>query len=132
PQQSGAPAEKVLPLYEINRETDREQQKIRNDATLTGEQKEQRLEAVLTAEQNALRKLLGDEIFQRYLRQNAKPRIHPLLRPAASGCPPVQDQPTPPPDGFCWSMTTPSTRWSRSVCFHGTDGTRSPPPMARK
>ena len=72
-QQSGAPPEKIFPLYEINRATEQEQQTIRNDASLTDEQKTQKLEAVLRAHQNALRKLLGEEIFQRYLQQNTKP-----------------------------------------------------------
>jgi len=72
-QQSGAPPEKILPLYEINRATEQEQQTIRDDASLTDEQKAQKLEAVLRANQNALRKLLGEEIFQRYLQQNTKP-----------------------------------------------------------
>ena len=71
--QSGVPSDKILPLYKINRETEREQQSIRDDATLTAEQKEQRLEAVQLAQQNALRKLLGGEIYQRILQQNTKP-----------------------------------------------------------
>ena len=52
---------------------EQEQQTIRDDASLTDEQKAQKLEAVLRANQNALRKLLGEEIFQRYLQQNTKP-----------------------------------------------------------
>jgi len=72
-QQSGAPPEKILPLYEINRATDQEQQNIHNDLTLTGEQKAQKLEAIQTTQQIALRKLLGEEIFQRYLQRNTKP-----------------------------------------------------------
>ena len=72
-QQSGAPAEKIFPLYQINRVTEQEAQNIRNDSSLTGDQKAQKLEAVQTAQQNALRKLLGEEIFDRYLRQGAKP-----------------------------------------------------------
>lgn len=72
-QQSGAPPEKIIPLYEINRATEQEQQTIRNDNSLTGDQRAQKLEAVQITQQNALRKLLGDEIFQRYLEQNPKP-----------------------------------------------------------
>ena len=68
-QQSGAPPEKIIPLYQINRATEQEQQSIRNDSSLTGEQKVQKLEAVQTAQQNAVRKLLGAEIFDRYLQQ---------------------------------------------------------------
>ena len=72
-QNSGAPPEKVIPLYEINRATEQEQQSIRNDTTLTGDQKAQKLEAVQTAQRNALRRLLGEEIFKRYLQQSSKP-----------------------------------------------------------
>lgn len=71
-QQSGAPPEKILPLYEINRATAQEQLSIRSDNSLTGDQREQKLEAVQIAQQNAVRRLLGDELFQRYL-QSAKP-----------------------------------------------------------
>ena len=72
-EQSGAPADKILPLYEINRATEQEKQTVRNDATLTAEQKTQKLETVLTAQQNALRNLLGEEMYQRFLQQNTKP-----------------------------------------------------------
>ena len=72
-QQSGAPQEKILPLYEIYRVTEQEQQSIRNDDSLTTDQRTQKLEAVQTAQQNALRRLLGNEIFERYLQQNTKP-----------------------------------------------------------
>jgi len=72
-QQSGAPPEKILPLYQINRVTELEEQNIRNDSSLTGEQRTQKLEAVQTAHQNALRRLLGQEIFDRYVQQSAKP-----------------------------------------------------------
>ena len=72
-QYSGAPPEKIIPLYEINRATEQEQQSIRSDSTLTGDQKAQKLEAVQTAQQNALRRLLGEEIFKRYLQQSSKP-----------------------------------------------------------
>ena len=72
-EQSGAPADKILPLYEINRATEQEKQTVRNDATLTAEQKAQKLETVQTAQQNALRNLLGEEMYQRFLQQNTKP-----------------------------------------------------------
>ncbi|PYJ57036.1 MAG: hypothetical protein DME24_20380 [Verrucomicrobia bacterium] len=72
-EQSGAPADKILPLYEINRATEQEKQTIRNDVALTDEQKAQKLETVQTARENALRKVLGEEIYQRFLQQNTKP-----------------------------------------------------------
>jgi hypothetical protein len=72
-QQAGAPAEKLPALYEINRATDQEQQRIRNDSTMTTDQKEQALEAVQTAQQNSWRKVLGEELYNRYVEQSAKP-----------------------------------------------------------
>ena len=72
-QHSGAPPEKILPFYEINRATEQEQQRIRNDASLTSEQKTQASEAARTAQQNSWRKLLGEENYLRLLQQNTKP-----------------------------------------------------------
>ena len=72
-QQAGAPADKILPLYEINRATQQELQRIHDDATLSDEEKEKALEAVQTAQQNSWRKLLGAELYKRYLQQNTKP-----------------------------------------------------------
>jgi uncharacterized protein YdcH (DUF465 family) len=66
-QQFGAPSEKIFPLYEINRVTEQERQRIRNDSTLTAEQRTQALEAVQTAQQTSWRRLLGEEAYQRYL-----------------------------------------------------------------
>jgi len=59
-QQAGTPADKIVPLYEISRATEQERQRIRNDATLSDEQKEQALETVQAAQQKSWRKLLGD------------------------------------------------------------------------
>jgi hypothetical protein len=72
-QQSGVASDKIVPLYEINRATEQERQRISNDAALTAEQRDQALEAVQSAQQNSWRKLLGDETYQRYLQANTKP-----------------------------------------------------------
>ena len=72
-QQLGAPTDKIPALYEINRVTDQERRRIRDDATSSPDEKEQALEAVQTAQQNSWRKLLGEELFNRYLQQNPKP-----------------------------------------------------------
>ena len=72
-QQAGTPADKILPLYEISRATEQERQRIRNDATLSDEQKEQALETVQAAQRNSWRRLLGDAFYQRYLQETTKP-----------------------------------------------------------
>jgi hypothetical protein len=72
-QQAGTPTDKILPLYEISRATEQERQRIRNDASLSDEQKEQALETVQAAQRNSWRKLLGDAVYQRYLQETTKP-----------------------------------------------------------
>jgi hypothetical protein len=68
---AGAPPEKIIPLYEVSRATDLESERIRNDTTLTSEQKLVALEAVRAAQQQSWRNLLGEN-YQRFL-QNSKP-----------------------------------------------------------
>jgi hypothetical protein len=70
-QQSGAPLEKLLPLYEINHATEVEQRRIRSDVSLTPEQQIEALQSVRASHEIAVRKLLGEEAYQRYL-QNQK------------------------------------------------------------
>ena len=72
-QQAGTSSDKILPLYEINRATEQERQRIRNDASLSDEQKEQALETVQAAQRNSWRRLLGDAFYQRYLQETTKP-----------------------------------------------------------
>ena len=72
-QQAGAPSDKILPLYEISRATEQERQRIRDDASLSDEQKEQALRTVQAAQRNSWRKLLGDAFYQRYLQETIKP-----------------------------------------------------------
>jgi len=72
-QQAGTPAEKIVPLYEISRATEQERQRIRDDTTLTDEQKEQALATVQAAQRNSWRRLLGEAAYQRYLQETTKP-----------------------------------------------------------
>jgi len=65
-EQVGAPAEAVLPLYQITQETDRERRRILNDPTLTPDQQTEELAAVDQARMNSLRRLLGEERFRRF------------------------------------------------------------------
>jgi hypothetical protein len=71
-QQVGAPTEKLLPFYEINQATELERQRINSDNTLTGEQRDEALRAVQTAQLNSLRRLLGEEAYQKYLNRQTQ------------------------------------------------------------
>jgi hypothetical protein len=55
-----APAETVLPIYQLNRATDAELQRIRADQTLTFEEREDALATTELERQRALRQLLGE------------------------------------------------------------------------
>ncbi len=68
----GAPAETVLPLYQIAQETDRERRRILNDPTLTPDQQTKELAAVDQARMDFLRALLGDDRFRRFESGNAR------------------------------------------------------------
>jgi hypothetical protein len=68
-QQLGGASEKLLPLYEINHTTEAEQQRIRADATLTPEERTDALHAVQASRENVLRKLFGEEAYERYLKE---------------------------------------------------------------
>jgi hypothetical protein len=58
-QQSGAPADKVLPLFQVNQLSLAEQQRINNDPSLSQDEKEQALLAVRQAQQKSIRQILG-------------------------------------------------------------------------
>lgn len=67
-QQVEAPAEKLVPIYAITQATEQERQRIRNDATMTSAEKTEALETVQIVHLNSLRRLLGEEAYQRYLK----------------------------------------------------------------
>jgi hypothetical protein len=66
-EQMGAPAETVLPIYQINQLTAAERQRIQNDSTLTVEEKIDALAAVQAEQQKSLEKILGPEYLQNSL-----------------------------------------------------------------
>lgn len=66
-EQVGAPADMVLPIYQINRLTEAERQRIGNDATLSAEEKIDALAAVQAEQRKSLEKILGPEVLQRFL-----------------------------------------------------------------
>lgn len=63
-EQGGAPPEKVLPIYAINRATQQEANRITIDPTLTPEQRAAALEAARAQQKAAIEKLLGPEEAQ--------------------------------------------------------------------
>jgi len=68
-QKIGAPAEAVLPLYQINQAIALERERIRADASLTFEQRAAALAKMLAQQQDSLRKVLGRDAYDRYIKQ---------------------------------------------------------------
>ncbi len=69
----GAPAELVLPIYQINQLTAAERQRIQNDPTLTADQKIDALAAAQAEQQKSLEKILGPEVLRRSLSETNSP-----------------------------------------------------------
>lgn len=63
----GVPAETIIPIYQINRLTQSELERIRGDDTMTNEEKVEALAAAQVEQQKSLEKILGPEAFQRWL-----------------------------------------------------------------
>jgi hypothetical protein len=63
----GVPAETIIPIYQINRLTQSELERIRSDDTMTNEEKVEALAAAQVEQQKSLEKILGAEAFQRWL-----------------------------------------------------------------
>ena len=66
--QLGLPTTSVTPLYEINRATQTELNRIRNDDSLSNEEKVEALAQTQVQQQQSLEQLLGPDAFQRWLR----------------------------------------------------------------
>jgi hypothetical protein len=66
-EQSGIPADKVARLYEINRLTDKELESIRNDATLSNDEKIDALTETRAEQQQAIQQLIGTNAFKTWL-----------------------------------------------------------------
>ncbi len=66
-QELDAPASAVTPLYEINRATQAEMNRIRNDDTLSNDEKVEALAQTQVQQQQSIQQLLGPEAFQRWL-----------------------------------------------------------------
>jgi hypothetical protein len=72
-EQLGAPADVVLPIYQINRLTEAERQRIGDDRTLSAEEKIEALAAVQAEQQKSLEKILGPEFLRQYLQSTNNP-----------------------------------------------------------
>jgi hypothetical protein len=68
-EQIGAPAETVLPLFQINQATELERQRIQADTNLSLEERALALANMLKQQQESLRRVLGDTVYQRYQQQ---------------------------------------------------------------
>jgi hypothetical protein len=66
-EQLGAPASAITPLYEINRATQAELNRIRSDDTLNNDEKVEALAQTQVQQQQSLEQLLGPDAFQRWL-----------------------------------------------------------------
>ncbi len=72
-QERGAPAALLMPIYEINQLTEAERQRIRNDATLSADEKVDALAAAQAEQEKSLQKILAPEVLQRYQKTNSPP-----------------------------------------------------------
>jgi hypothetical protein len=63
----GVPTETIIPIYQINRLTQGELDRIRSDDTMTNEEKVEALAAAQVEQQKSLEKVLGADAFQRWL-----------------------------------------------------------------
>lgn len=63
----GVSAEQVMPVYQINTLTQNEMDRIRNDDSLTSDEKVEALAAAQVEQHKALEKILGAEAFDRWL-----------------------------------------------------------------
>jgi len=72
-QQAGIPTQDFAKLYEINLATQTELDRIRNDATMTADDKITALSTTRTEQQKAIQQLIGPEAFQRWLQTQTRP-----------------------------------------------------------
>ncbi len=66
-QQLTLPANVVMPLYQINRATQAEMDRIRKDDTMSNDEKVEALAQTQVEEQQSVQQLLGPDAFQRWL-----------------------------------------------------------------
>lgn len=65
-EQIGAPAETVLPLFQVNQAAEEERQRIQSDPNLSLEERALALANMVRQQQESLRRILGDAAYERY------------------------------------------------------------------
>ncbi len=70
---AGVPEDRILSLAAIYRLTEMEEARIRNDTSMSADEKALHLESTRIAEQDSVRQLLGPDAYQRYLGSLATP-----------------------------------------------------------
>jgi hypothetical protein len=73
-QQLGVPSTETTSMYEINRATQAEMDRIRHDDTLSSDEKVAALAQTQVQQQQALEQLLGPEIFEKWLQSQGRAR----------------------------------------------------------
>ncbi|MGA2177478.1 MAG: hypothetical protein ABSH38_21095 [Verrucomicrobiota bacterium] len=73
-QQLQVPTSSVMPMYEINRATQAELNRIRNDDALSNDEKVEALAQTQVQQQQALEQIVGPEAFQRWLQTQGRAR----------------------------------------------------------
>jgi len=58
--------------------TEKEEQRIRNDQTLTEQEQAEQIQSARDSQQASLRRLLGEEAYRRYQQRQAPPVPQPL------------------------------------------------------
>ncbi|MGO8701856.1 MAG: hypothetical protein ACLQVY_29595 [Limisphaerales bacterium] len=71
-QRLNVPASAVLPIYQINRATQAELNRIRNDESLSNDEKVTALAQAQVEQQQSLEEILGPEAFQRWLQTQGR------------------------------------------------------------
>jgi hypothetical protein len=97
--QIGAPAEKVMPLYEINQLTATERKRILDDASLTDEEKAGALKLIQQDLGKSLQKILGADAYRLYQQhQTPNPQTQNQAPPLPEGLKGAVGQPGTPPE----------------------------------
>jgi hypothetical protein len=70
-EQVGAPASDIGPLYQINRATQTELDRIRNDGNMTADEKVEALSQAQADQAQSLQQVLGPDLFDKWLQSQA-------------------------------------------------------------
>jgi hypothetical protein len=71
-EQLGVPETSITPIYEINRATQAELDRIRQDTTLTSDEKVEAIAQTQVEQQQSIEEILGPDAFQRWLQTRSR------------------------------------------------------------